>query len=168
MTTAAEVLRDAFRRSTWASLRLLDHLEALDPAAYEEGIPGTFGPVLATLTHLADADDRYLQRLERPMLPPYEEADPQPIGVLRGRISDSDRRWHAVLDRLEAGDLHARIERGSAFEDRAIDPGETLLLLQALHHADDHRAQACSTLGALGLEVPDLDVWTYWAEERSG
>lgn len=168
MTTPADVLRDAFRRSSWATQRLLDHLETLDPGSYAVGVPGTFGPVLATMTHLVDADDRYLQRLEQPVLPPYEEADPQPIDVLRARAADADGRWHAALDRLEAGELQARIERSAALGDTAVDPAETLLLLQALHHADDHRAQVCSTLGALGLDVPDLDVWTYWAEERSG
>lgn len=166
MTTPAEVLREAFVRHTWATLRLIDHLETLDPSSYEEGLPGTFGPIRATLTHLVDADDRYLQRLEHPDLPPYEESAPQALGMLRERVVDADRRWTAALDRLEGGRLRARIPA-----DRipgGIDPAETLLLLQALHHGDDHRAQVCSTLGALGLEVPELDVWSYWASERSG
>jgi uncharacterized damage-inducible protein DinB len=165
MTSPAEVLREAFTRHTWATLRLLDHLETLDPSSYEEGVAGTFGPIMTTLTHLVDAEDRYLQRLEHPALPPYVENPPQPLDVLRDRVLDAGPRWAAALDLLEAGDLTARIP-----PDRVaggIDPAETLLLLQALHHGDDHRAQVCSTLGALGLEVPDLDVWSYWASERT-
>jgi uncharacterized damage-inducible protein DinB len=127
-------------------------------------MPGTFGSIAATLTHLVDSEDRYLLRLERPDLPPYEERPPQPLDVLRARTQDAAERWILALDRLELGTLHARIP-----EDRipgGLEPAETLLLLQALHHGDDHRAQVCSTLGAAGREVPDLDVWTFWDLER--
>ena len=48
-----------------------------------------------------------------------------------------------------------------------VPRAEGLLLAQAIHHGDDHRTLICSTLGALSLEVPDLDVWTFWAEQRS-
>jgi hypothetical protein len=34
-------------------------------------------------------------------------------------------------------------------------------MAQAIHHADDHRSQVLSILGARGLDVPDLDVWKY-------
>lgn len=34
-------------------------------------------------------------------------------------------------------------------------------MAQAIHHADDHRSQVLSILGAHGLDVPDLDVWRY-------
>jgi hypothetical protein len=32
---------------------------------------------------------------------------------------------------------------------------------QAIHHAADHRSHVLSILGALGLEVPELDIWDY-------
>ena len=70
-----------------------------------------------------------------------------------------------MLARLEAGDLHAAIE-GDRDVAGGIDPAESLLLNQALHHGNDHRTQVCSTLGALGLEVPDIDVWTYFDRAR--
>jgi len=46
------------------------------------------------------------------------------------------------------------------------DPAESLLSIQAIHHGNDHRTQICSTLGALGEEVPELDGWSYWATGR--
>lgn len=164
MSTPTSVLQDAFERHIWATRRLLDRLAAMDASDLERATPGTYGTIAATLTHLVDADDRYLQRLEHPDLPPYVENPPQTLDVLRSRVAGEDDRWRWALDRLEAGTLHARIP-----EDRipgGLDPAETLLVLQALHHGDDHRAQICSTLGAAGLEVPDLDVWSFWDAER--
>jgi hypothetical protein len=35
------------------------------------------------------------------------------------------------------------------------------LLAQALHHANVHREQVSSIVTSLGIEPPDLDVWTY-------
>lgn len=159
MTTPAEVLREGFAHHLWATRRLLDALESLGEAPLDAEIPGTYGSVARTVTHLVDADDRYLQRLSGDDVPPYVDHGAQPVGTLRERLADHELRWAGMLDRLEAGTLAARVDRG---EDGVVDPAEVLLLLQALHHGNDHRTQICSTLGALGLDVPDLDVWTFF------
>ena len=165
MTSASDVLRAAFARHTWATLGLLDALEALDPAKLDETVPGTYGSIAETLTHLVDADDRYLQRLDQPVLPPHEGHGRQPLAELRARVQEHDGRWTTMLDRLDGGTLERRIDFIEDYPE--VDGGETLLLIQALHHGDDHRAQVCSTLGALGLEVPDLDGWSYWLTGRA-
>jgi uncharacterized damage-inducible protein DinB len=163
MTSPASVLRDAFDRHTWATLQLLDHLESLEADVVSREVPGTYGPIDETLTHLVAADSRYLDRMEDPD-PPRPPDVPFEIGGLRTQVHANAARWAQILDRLELGTLRARIAPRD--DDPGLDPAETLLVLQALHHADDHRAQVCSTLGALGLEVPDLDVWSFWDDQR--
>ena len=69
------------------------------------------------------------------------------------------------MDRLDAGTLQAELIGHDGNPD--IPDGEGVLLLQAIQHGNDHRTHVCSTLGALGEEVPDLDGWTYWDEGRS-
>jgi uncharacterized damage-inducible protein DinB len=164
VTTPSDIVRDAFAHHTWANLQLLDAVEALDPAVLEQGIDGTYGPVLQTITHLVDADDRYLQRLSSANLPPYEDHGTQSIAELRRRVREHEQRWAAALSLLDAGALEARIMGRDDWPD--TPHAEGLLLLQAIHHGNDHRSQVCSTLGALGLAVPDLDGWTYWERER--
>ena len=39
---------------------------------------------------------------------------------------------------------------------------EGMLIVQAIQHGEEHRQQVCSTLGALGIDVPDLSGWEYW------
>ena len=163
MTTASDVLRTCFAHHVWATLGLIDALETLS-ADLDSKIPGTYGSIAQTLTHLVDADDRYLQRLTLPTLPPYEDHGAQPLAQLRERMTSHAERWTEMLDRLDEGTLDATIAGHEEFPD--TPHAEALLLLQALHHGDDHRTQVCSTLGALGLEVPDLDGWTYWADGR--
>jgi len=87
-----------------------------------------------------------------------------PASVLRDAFDRHTWATLRLLDHLEAGTLRSRIAARNG--DPGFDPAETLLLLQALHHTDDHRAQVCSTLGALGLDVPDLDAWSFWDDQR--
>jgi hypothetical protein len=39
-----------------------------------------------------------------------------------------------------------------------------MLLIQAIHHGNDHRTQICSTLGARDLPLPEIDGWDFWAD----
>jgi uncharacterized damage-inducible protein DinB len=165
MTTPSSVLRDGFARHAWASLRLLDALEDLGTTVPQGRLPGTYGPILRTMTHLVDADDRYLQRMTMPVLQPFEDHGAQPVAELRPRVRAHTSRWADALDHLETGSLHVQITGRPDYPD--IDRAEPLLFLQALYHGDEHRAQICSALGAAELTVPDLSVWSFWEDQRA-
>ena len=122
------------------------------------------GSTMQTLTHLVDADERYLQRLTTPTVPSREDADTRPLADLRTEMREHGDRWAGMLDALDRDDLHAAVIGKSDYPD--TDPAEGMLLVQAIQHGNDHRTQICSTLGALGLDVPDLDAWEYWATQR--
>jgi uncharacterized damage-inducible protein DinB len=66
VTSASDVLRAMFAHHTWATLSQRLEAETLD-----ERIEGTYGSIAETLTHLMDADDRYLQRMRDPRPPDY-------------------------------------------------------------------------------------------------
>ena len=165
MTTPPDVLRAVFAHHLWATERLIDHLGGLSRDRLDGAIPGTYGSILSTLTHLIDADERYLIRLSDPSPLSYEDGGARSLEALRSDLREHARRWDEALDLLERGELRARIQGREDYP--AVDDAEGLLLLQAVHHGNDHRTQISSTLGALGEEVPDLDGWTYWAEGRS-
>lgn len=161
MTAAAEVLRDSFAYHAWATGALLDAIERLGPETLDGRIDGTYGSIAATLTHLVDSDSRYQLRMREPTPRPVEDHPPRSVAELRELVDEQERRWNELLDELERGTLDASIvDRAEDYPD--VEHAETLLFLQALHHGNDHRTQVCSTLGALGLEVPEMDVWEYW------
>ena len=164
MTTPNDVLRSMFDHHLWATESLIEHLEALPSERLDEAVPGTYGSMIATLTHLVDADRRYLRRLEEPDLPPAEDRSGVALATLREELATHRRDWDVALERLERGELSAVIHTKDDYPD--TEDAETLLLIQTVHHGNDHRTQICSTLGALGEEVPDLDGWTFWALGR--
>jgi len=160
MASTQDVLRAMFEHHIWATVTLIDALEGLPAERLDAEIPGTYGSMVATLTHLVEADSRYLARLYSSSLPLPEDHPPRPPADVRTEIHGNAARWAQALGQLDAGTLDATI--GARDDYPRVTHAEGLLLLQAIHHGNDHRTQIWSTLGALGLEVPELDGWEFW------
>jgi uncharacterized damage-inducible protein DinB len=156
-------LSEAFQHHTWATETLIRHLRGLPREALTASAPGVYGEVLATLSHLLDADGRYLRYLEG--TPPPARTGPdatKSLDELADQLRDQAVRWRILLARM--GDVNVTIP---ARGDRPEMPHATnLMVIQALHHGNDHRTQICTVLSVNGYAAPDLDVWSYWAERR--
>ena len=156
-------LSEAFQHHTWATEKLIRHLRGLPEAALTATSPGVYGEVLATLSHLLEADGRYIQYLEGTPPAPKEGPDPtKSLAVLADQVRDQAVRWRMVLARVNQLDVTIPARRDRPEMAHATN----LLFGQALHHGNDHRTQSCTVLSANGFEVPDLDTWTYWSERR--
>jgi uncharacterized damage-inducible protein DinB len=156
-------LSEAFQHHTWATEKLIRHLRGLPEAALTASASGVYGEVLATLSHLLDADGRYLRYLEGTPPPPKTGPDTtKPLDELAEQLRDQAVRWRVVLARIDQIDvtLLPRYERPE------FPHATNLLVGQALHHGDDHRTQICTVLSANGYESPNLDMWAYWRERR--
>ncbi|TMC08552.1 MAG: hypothetical protein E6J41_13035 [Chloroflexi bacterium] len=154
---ADAVLERFLGHSGWATEALLERSLELGEEALAATTPGTYGTLHETLTHLVDADADYLARLTGTGDEPLEGAAPP--DVLRRRAERSRDGWRAYL--ASGPDP----ERETA--PRGGRPGARawMLVVQAVHHANEHRAHACSILGAHRLAHPDLDGWGYgWAD----
>jgi uncharacterized damage-inducible protein DinB len=113
---------------------------------------------------MVDGDSRYLLRLQEPTPALAEDRVGIQLSQLRSEMQEHRERWGQALDDLEAGRLHASILGREDYPD--TDPAESMLLIQAIHHGNDHRTQICSTLGALELPLPEIDGWDFWAEQQ--
>jgi hypothetical protein len=102
--------------------------------------------------------------LRDPAPPPPEDRVGIPLAQLRSEMPEHGRKWDEALTDLEAGTLHAAILGRDDYPD--TDPAESMLLIQAIHHGNDHRTQICSTLGALELPLPEIDGWDFWAHRH--
>jgi len=158
------------RHDVWATARLIENCRSLSESQLGFTMPGTYGPIRRILAHVIAADERYLLTLTLLDVPGRSGL----VGLPKGAVHD-DRDYplyelasHARavaqhVEQLFAGrefepDIAMRDERRRA----EIEPW--VLVTQFAHHGSDHRAQICSTLGANGLAVPDLDVWAYARE----
>ena len=151
MTTLAAI----FEHNGWANAQLLEACRGLTPEQYAATVGGTYGELGATLAHIASGEAFYTLLLTgwRPSTG-WQQDDPFPgIEPLLEVVRETGRRLLAVAESLPADQP---IER---------DPGElipaSVILVQAINHATEHRAHATTILTQLGITPPPIDGWHF-------
>lgn len=151
-----DVLIELYRHKSWATVSLIElcksYADLLDTA-----VPGAFGSVRETLTHIVRSDEGYFHRLTGERLSEILPDGPAQLDDLIARVARLDPRWEELAD-----DEDIPIREFST-PDGWVEPGK-VIMAQAIHHAEVHRTQVLSMLGAQGVDVPDLSLWEY-AEE---
>lgn len=147
------------RHDVWATEKLIAHCRSLTDAQLDLTTLGTYGSIRRILAHVIAADERYLSGFVG--LPKDAVHDDRDYAL--DELASHARAVAQHVEQLFAGrefepDTATRDERRRA----EIEPW--VLVTQFAHHGSDHRAQICSTLGANGLAVPELDVWAYARE----
>ncbi len=149
---------DAFAHHIWATERLIDFCAALSTEQLRTPAPGTYGPIHDTLHHLVSSDCWYLTFFrDDPRL--IEEDSGATLEELRAAISRNGELWRELL----AGDLDADTDVPEQDEGWVYHAPVGMRLAQVVHHGTDHRSQVCTALTSLGVEPPEIDVWS-WAE----
>ena len=154
-------LVELFKHNLWSNLRLLDACAELVPEQLEASIAGTYGRIQDTFLHLLAAEGRYVVQLtgikeERPL----SERNPFPgLDDLRQHAAASGKALIEIAANDPINKTLTLTYQGEEHKLRAVVP-----LLQAIHHAHEHRTQITTSLSQLGIEPPDLSVWAYGDE----
>ena len=155
------ILAELFRHNLWANLTLIDLCVTLPEEILVTNVPGTYGGIRETLTHLVGAEVRYLLAfaggLERPQ-PTLEETAPD-LATLRERARQSGERFVAYAETVEGNPTLDVTWHGQSYEMPAA-----LFLVQAINHSTEHRSQIKIALTQAGISPPELDGWT-WADD---
>lgn len=155
-----DVLTEFFKHNSMMNGRLLEACWDLTPEQLDSTVEGTYGTIGATLVHIANSQVGYTARFlaaERP--------DPLPEDPFPG--------FAALAERFAYGDdmLERAAERAGENREIAVtgdDPPGTwhmpasLILVQAINHATEHRSQIATILTQLGIDPPAMDGWTYF------
>ena len=156
------ILAELFRHNLWANLTLIDLCLTLPDEILATNVPGTFGGIRETLTHLVGAEGRYTSALvggpER-RNPTLEEAAPD-LASLREHARQSGEELIAYAETVEGNPTLDVTWRGQSYETPAA-----LFLVQAINHSTEHRSQIKMALTQAGISPPELDGWT-WADSR--
>jgi uncharacterized damage-inducible protein DinB len=149
---------EAFRYHKWANTHLLGVLSGLGDEQLQLTVPGTYGTIAATLQHMFSAEQRYVARLGgAPAELTEDSAFPGLAGLTRYANQNADDLL-ALAGRVEAGTEMTVKFRDGMYR---LDPG--VVLLQAIHHGNDHRTHICTILGANSIEYGEMDLWAYGA-----
>jgi uncharacterized damage-inducible protein DinB len=148
-----DTLLELYRHKTWATLQLIEFCAKLSDDELAATTPGTYGNVRDTLRHLVGAEQRYYTRVTGGDVDTLAEPGSS-LDELAERIRQLGPEW----ERLAEDEQAAR--RQVVTKDGWRIPA-AVVMAQAIHHADDHRTHVLSVLSAIGIEGPDLDVWSY-------
>jgi len=150
------LLVEAFRYNKWANLHLLDVCAEFTDEQLQMTAPGTYGTIASTFFHLLAAEQRYLKRLGAGE-PQINERD-VPLPAI------AELREHAVRSGDKLIEIAPYVSPDEAREtdrDRRVTLYSGVVVVQALHHGNDHRTHICTILGHHGLSYGDMDVWAY-------
>jgi uncharacterized damage-inducible protein DinB len=151
MTTLAAM----FEHNRWANDQLLVACLGLTEAQYDTAVEGTYGSLGETLAHIASGELFYTLLLTG-WVPDtaWQQDDPFPgVEPLLEIVRETGPRLLAAAESIAGEEL---IER---------DPGEripaSVILVQAINHATEHRAHATTILTQLGITPPAIDGWHF-------
>ena len=157
------LLADAFDHHVWATLRLIDACATLTPDQLETSVPGTYGSILDTMRHTVAADCGYLFVLGGGSRPRIDDEE-MGLAQLRAEMDVNGQAWTEILEEdLDADEVLVRHRDDGS----SMHAPKGIRLAQAIHHGTDHRSQICTALTQLGIEPPEIDVWSYgWDDGR--
>jgi uncharacterized damage-inducible protein DinB len=144
-----------FEHNRWANERLLEACRGLTAEQLATSVEGTYGDLGSTLAHIASGDAFYTLLLTgwRPGTR-WQQDDPFPgVDELLEVVRETGSR---LLGAAQSMPADQPIER---------DPGEqipaSVILVQAINHATEHRAHATTILTQLGIAPPQVDGWHF-------
>ena len=153
-----DTLTTLFSHHRWANLRLLECCAVLTTAQLDATIVGAFGSIRDTLQHIVLAEKSYFSRIstgkryDRP-----EDAPPLTLAEMAESLGATGAGLIEWATKVQANDT-VQID----WDGEMRDVPKTILLIQAINHATEHRAQIMAILTQLGVEPPELDAWTYF------
>lgn len=150
------MLIEACRYNKWANLQLLDVCAKLPAEQLQLTAAGTYGTIAATFQHMLSAEQRYVRRFGAGD-PRIRESDPFPgLAVLREYAVRSGDQLIEAAGRLTGDETSEGKDEHGIFRVKL-----NVILVQALHHGNDHRTQICTILGHHDIPYGEMDVWAY-------
>ena len=164
-----ELIRDLYQYNEWANGRIVETAEALDSAALEGDGETSWGSVVATMAHVAAAQEAWLARWRTGRNPRPTVEVAQSLASL-GDVADLLDGSQAGIREFLAEVTEEALDADLVYLDSA-GTAETVPLWQLMTHVANHgtyhRGEVAAALTALGHSPGDLD-FVYWERDRDG
>ncbi|HMC14919.1 MAG TPA: DinB family protein [Albitalea sp.] len=143
----------------WATRKLYEYVDALSDDEYRRDVGLFFKSVHGTLNHLLVAELIWLPRFAQGISPRRalnEEVETN-RQCLRERLLDAPAQWQPVIDALDGGKLHGRIDYTTTQGVPTSLPFAATLG-HVFNHATHHRGQISAAITGMGHPCPEIDL----------
>jgi uncharacterized damage-inducible protein DinB len=152
---AENFLAKIFEHNNWANQKIIEASYVLtDEQLDAEPHSITKGTIRGTLVHMVSSQESYLRTLTLPV-----EDRLHPRTVPYAELEESARLSGEGLLALASGERKPFEARLTTRDGHHTEP--SVVMLQVINHATEHREQIKSMLSALGVTPPDIDGWDY-------
>lgn len=141
----------------WANQQLMTICMTLDQEILTATIPGAYGSILNTFSHLLRAEAGFLKRIHgtgpQPAFKWEEGATLTQMASYAAQVSE------AFMDTLERVPPTQNVhEEGNGW---SFDYQARLIFMSLAYHGIAHRTDISTFLNSRGVALPELDVWGY-------
>jgi uncharacterized damage-inducible protein DinB len=147
-----------FEHNRWANATILEFCAGLDDTVLDASTIGGFGTIRETLRHVVNSEAVYLAVLTSPR-PDEHRPDMNRIPLIQ-ELAEFNAAVGARLincaREIPADRVLEGVRRGEEYRIPA-----SVIFVQVINHATEHRTQIAAILTQQGIEPPSLDGWTY-------
>jgi uncharacterized damage-inducible protein DinB len=155
-----DTLTVLFRHNLWANLLILEQCAGFTNDQLDGTINGTYGAIRDTMQHIVTAEQSYFSRISTGQaFRRQKDAAPLTMAEMKKSLITTGSGLIEWSTKVQTGDT---VEMD--WDGTLRDVPKTIILIQAINHATEHRAQIMVTMTQLGVQPPDLDGWTYFDE----
>ena len=151
-------IRTHLRYSTWASQRLLEAAQKLNPDDLTRNTGASHQSILGTLSHIHFADRIWYSRVVDANEPVIRESD---LGTLEKEWSAIQRKWEAWAEKVQTAELR-RMIASKSMDGIAYEVAVEKAVLHLVNHNSLHRGQVMGMIRQLGIAPPATDLMMYY------
>ncbi len=154
---AEPTLIELVRYDNWMTQQLLGICMEVDEEMVSAEIPGTYGSIRKTLSHLINSQAEFLERIHGTSLQPaFKWADKPTFAQMAEYADTLNEAFLDTIERVSPTDnVHEENETWS------FDYHARLIYMSQIFHGIAHRTDITTFLTRHGVELPELDVWGY-------
>ncbi len=146
-----------FQYNHWVNQELMGICINLSDEIITANIPGSYGSIRDTFTHILKAEISFLKRIHRAYPEPDFNWEANPS--LSQMMAYETVLNEALLDTLQRVPATQNVhEEGNGW---TFDYQARLIFMSVVYHGIAHRTDITTVLNNKGISLPELDVWGY-------
>jgi uncharacterized damage-inducible protein DinB len=151
-----DIWRDALLYNRWANLKILDDCSPLTEEQLQLKAAGAYGSIADMLVHTLSAEQRYVRRLTGAEATLNEKHDFPGVEKLKEHAARSGDALVKAAEALRSDDTTV-----ADYDGTKVKLKQSLIVVQAIHHGNDHRTQIGMILESNSIPHENIDVWHY-------
>ena len=150
----------------WAHRKLWDCIQTITDDDFVKPVPYSIGSVHSQVVHVMWAEEVWYERVHGGIRPTFTAQDYPTRASIRHKWDQIEANWRVYLGNLTETELNRQIDvtpiTGASYSLSVLE-----MLLHAVNHGTNHRAQILQIIHGYGGETFEQDLSFYYRHRQS-